>query len=259
MTETLHIISSGSKANSYIIQSEEGSILIDQGLSFKQFKCAAEGLGVDLSDAIAILVTHEHIDHIRGVAYTACKLGIPIFSTSQTLQRICSDGKYTVDTKSLLPDKPFRVGKFLCTAFSTVHDAADPVGFFLEMPSGESFCLATDTGMVTNRMLSYFNRCEHLILEANHDVEMLYKNPHYPPDLKRRIHSKFGHLSNESSIDALSRLERHPKTVIFAHLSEENNTPVTVKTLVRDFKKSSNADFKAFIAYQNAPYSIKLN
>ena len=259
MAEKLHIISSGSKANSYIIQSDEGSIIIDQGLSFKQFKCAAVELGIDLSDAIAILVTHEHTDHVHGVVYTACKLGIPVFSTSQTLQKICTGEKYQVDTKSMIPDRPQRIGRFTCTAFSTIHDAADPVGFFLEMPSGENFCLATDTGMVTNRMLSYFNRCEHLILEANHDVGMLYKNPRYPADLKRRIHSKYGHLSNESSIDALSRMERHPKTVVFAHLSEENNTPATVKTLVLDFKKSSNADFKAFIAYQNDPYSIKLN
>ena len=108
-------------------------------------------------------------------------------------------------------------------------------------------------------MMSYINQGTRIILEANHDPAMLYQNTHYPPVLKERIRGQFGHLSNDQSLDALERMgENHPKTVIFSHLSEENNSPQMLRELVKSFRTAHSLDFTAFIANQNNPLSIKL-
>ena len=255
----IHILASGSKANAYIIEYENSMLLVDQGLSFREFSRRADMLGIDISRIKGILLTHEHEDHIKGVAYTAYKLDDPVFSTAKTLEILNENTKHPIHCRAVEKDRKIKLGAFEFTPFEIMHDAVDPVGYLISAPCGETVCFATDTGKVTNRMMSYINQGTRIILEANHDPAMLYQNTHYPPVLKERIRSQFGHLSNDQSLDALERMgENHPKTVIFSHLSEENNSPQMLRELVKSFRTAHSLDFKAFIANQNNPLTITL-
>jgi len=255
----IHILASGSKANAYIIEVENSMLLIDQGLSFREFSKRADMLGIDISQIKGILLTHEHEDHIKGVAYTAYKLDAPVFSMAKTLEILGKNTKHPIHCRAVEKDRKVKLGAFEFTPFEIMHDAVDPVGYLVSAPGGEMVCFATDTGKITNRMMTYINQGTRIILEANHDPAMLYRNMHYPQLLKERIRGQFGHLSNEQSLEALERMgENHPKTVIFSHLSEENNSPKMLKELVVNFRQAHCLDFKAFIANQYNPLSIPL-
>lgn len=256
----LHILSSGSKANAYIVESDHEMLLIDQGLSYREFSKRAGELGIDISKIIGILVTHEHQDHISGIPYTAHKLNVPVFSTEKTIEFIVSACKYNLKLTSIDKDHDFSVGSFGCVAFSIMHDAADPVGFTISMEQGPVLCFATDTGKVTNRMMSYISKCDHIIIEANHDHSMLYKNRKYSAELKERIRGPKGHLSNDQTLETIDRIEgKCPKTVIFSHLSEENNSPDLLFGLVEEFKRKNLKPFNTFIAKQNDPFTVLLS
>jgi phosphoribosyl 1,2-cyclic phosphodiesterase len=255
----LHIISSGSKANAYIAESDGELILIDQGLSFKQFCFRCEELGINYRKIKAILVTHEHSDHIKGVFLTACKLDIPVYGTEKTIEMIKAKDKYCIDFAIFEKDSSFKVGNFSCTAFSTVHDAVDPVGYNITLNEKDVICFATDTGKVTTRMMSYISLCDHIILEANHDHAMLYKNTRYPADLKARIRGSKGHLSNDQCFEAIERIGvKCPKTIIFSHLSEDNNSPDILHSMALNFKNKNKLLFNCFVARQNEPFSLLL-
>jgi len=255
----LHIISSGSKANAYIAESGGELILIDQGLSYKQFLCRCEELGVEYKKIRAILVTHEHSDHVNGVFLTANKLGIPIYSTEKTIEIIKRKDRYCNKFIPIEKYTPFKVANFISTPFSTVHDAVDPVGFNITLNGGEVLCFATDTGKITTRMMSYIALCDHMIIEANHDYAMLYRNTRYPVDLKVRIRGGKGHLSNDQSFEVIERIAgKCPKTIIFSHLSEENNSPEIIHGMATDFKNKNRLLFNCFVARQNEPFSILL-
>ena len=256
----LHILSSGSKANAFIIESGDELLLIDQGLSYREFAKRAECLGIDIQNIKGILVTHEHHDHIAGIPHTAHKLNVPVFSTAKTIEIIVSGCRHNLKTAGIDKDHAFSIGCFECTAFEIMHDAADPVGFRITMREGETLCFATDTGKVTNRMMSYINKCDHIILEANHDHSMLYKNRKYPAALKERIRGPKGHLSNDQTLETIDRIEgKCPRTVIFSHLSEENNSPDLLFGLVEEFKRKNLLPFNTFIAKQNEPFSVLLS
>lgn len=255
----IHVLSSGSKANCFVLESDEEMILIDQGLSFKEFCKRAQGLGIEISKIKAILLTHEHSDHACGVAYTAHKLDIPVYSTEKTILKI-NNCKYDIKCKCIDKYILFGIGTFGCVPFEIMHDAVDPVGFMISMTSGQKLCFATDTGKVTNRMMSYISQSDHIILEANHDHSMLYTNRKYPAELKARIRGAFGHLSNDQSLEIIDRLGGHcPKTIIFSHLSEENNSPILLSGLIEDIKKKNSMFFNAFIACQNNPFTVLLS
>ena len=255
----LHIISSGSKANAYIAESAGELLLIDQGLSFKQFCCRCSELGLDHTGIKGILVTHEHSDHINGVFLTAKKLGISIYSTEKTIDVIKKKDPYCNDFVPVEKDRPFKISGFITVPFSTVHDAVDPVGYNITLNGGEVLCFATDTGKVTTRMMSYIASSDHMILEANHDHAMLYRNNRYPADLKARIRSGKGHLSNDQCFEAIERISgKCPKTIIFSHLSEENNSPDIIHSMACDLKTKNRLLFNCFVARQNEPFSILL-
>ncbi|HOB72189.1 MAG TPA: MBL fold metallo-hydrolase [bacterium] len=255
----IHILSSGSKANAFILESDREMILIDQGLSFKEFQKRADGLGVDVSKIKGILLTHEHTDHSCGIPYTAFKLGVPVYSTEKTISIINSACKYDLKYKCIDKDVSFSIGNFSCIPFEIMHDAADPVGFLIRMGPDQTLCFATDTGKVTNRMMSYISRCDHIILEANHDHSMLYANRKYPAELKARIRGSHGHLSNDQSLEIIDRMGgKCPRTIIFSHLSEENNSPDLLSGLIEEFKKKNSMFFNSFIARQNLPFTVYL-
>lgn len=234
-------------------------LLVDQGLSYKEFSRRTELLNIDIFKIRGILLTHEHEDHMKGVAYTAYKLDAPIFSTAKTLEILNKNAKHPIHCRIVEKNCKIKFGSFEITPFEVMHDAVDPVGFFISMPEGESLCFATDTGRITNRMMSYINMGSHIVIEANHDPAMLYQNRHYPIELKERIRGSYGHLSNDQSLEALERTSGNQlKTVVFGHLSEENNSASILKPMVINFRQTHSMNFKAFIACQNKPSSICL-
>lgn len=254
----LHIVSSGSKANAFIVESGGAMLLIDQGLSYREFCRRCEELDIDLTKIQAILLTHEHSDHAKGVPYTAYRLGVPVFSMEKTLEKVMEKSRYHLDLNFLDVDSEFSVGSFTFTPFDIMHDAVNPVGFMIGM-NDQKLCFATDTGKVTNRMMSYINECDHIILEANHDHSMLYRNKKYPPQLKERIRGPKGHLSNDQCFETIERIAGTcPKTVVFSHLSEENNCPELLLSMVNDFRSRNTMVFNSFIADQSKPFSVLL-
>ncbi|MGA2161692.1 MAG: MBL fold metallo-hydrolase [Methanoregula sp.] len=229
------ILASGSKGNCTYIQGGDSAILVDAGLSAKEtlYRLAHTGCAADMIDAI--IVTHEHVDHIRGLDVLARKLECPVYATGGTLadflcHRRTSDKP--LSTHSCRYDTPFVAGGFTVSPFATSHDAAEPCGFIIE-ENGEMLGYCTDTGIITSHMLDLLRRCDGIVLESNHCPEMLANGP-YPESLKRRIRSSRGHLSNPAAAAVLRMLGKDAPQVVLSHLSEINNTPDRARASARE-------------------------
>jgi len=257
----LHILSSGSKGNAVIVESGDELLLIDQGLSFKCFNGRCAAAGIDPARIVGIVITHEHIDHVSGVPLTAHRLHLPVYAAPVVIEYLAeSGGRYEFETREIAPRRPVTIGRFVVEPFPVMHDARDPYGFTVTLPNGERLTLVTDTGIVTQRIFAQIAASEYLIIEANHDPDMLYRNPRYPPDLKQRIRGAQGHLSNEQCLEALEKLPHDKlKKVIFAHLSEENNSPELVRHSAKECFGRTRFTGESFIAPQAGPLTIPLD
>ena len=229
------MLASGSKGNSVVIEGAAGSLLIDAGLSAKECLLRMERAGIDASVIEAILVTHEHTDHIRGVDVLARKLEIPVYATEGTLADFLSFRRTSVKPlvhHTCRDGEQFAVGDFTIRPFSTSHDAQEPCGFIVsEGDIRMGYC--TDTGIITPHMHELLRNCDGIVLESNHCPEMLRNGP-YPESLKRRIRSNHGHLSNMAAAACLRDFGRDVPRVILAHLSEINNTPDRARGSARE-------------------------
>jgi phosphoribosyl 1,2-cyclic phosphodiesterase len=227
-TLSVCLLASGSKGNSIYISDGATSILLDAGLSGKAIESRLSERGLNAADLDGLLVSHEHSDHIRGVGILSRRYGLPVYISAPTHEAAPQLGK-------LAQLNPFRVGTSFkintlqIHPFAISHDAADPAGFTISN-NGLKVGVATDLGVATAMVKEHLKGAGLLILEANHDVDMLTNGP-YPWPLKQRIRSRSGHLSNEESRDLLAEL-KHPDLshVVLAHLSETNNDP----SLARD-------------------------
>ncbi len=216
---------SGSGGNSTLIEGGGTVILLDAGLSYLRVRRELAMLDIDPERVDAILLTHEHADHCRFAGELARRLGCPIHGTRGTLEAL----SWFLKGREGL--RPFEVGLNLeidslkIEAFPVFHDAIDPCGYLIR--DGEhSVGLATDLGVVSRAILDSLAACDAVILESNHDLEMLRNGP-YPWELKQRIRSQIGHLSNQDAGEALAELARggRLKTALLAHLSQYNNRP----------------------------------
>jgi phosphoribosyl 1,2-cyclic phosphodiesterase len=218
------VLGSGSKGNATYLESGGTSILIDAGMSGIQLQKRLAVIGVEFSAIDAILVTHEHNDHIQGVGVLSRRARIPVYANPATF---AASAKIVNRLSSY---NEFETGKTFCFRnleihpFSISHDSDDPVGFRIS-DGDNDFGYCTDTGKVSRLMLHRLASCQALVLESNHDLEML-QNGKYPPYLKQRIKSSHGHLDNIEAAIFLQELA-HEKLqhVVLAHLSEENNHP----------------------------------
>lgn len=227
------LLGSGSKGNCLYIESHGAAVIIDQGFSHIEVMSRLASRGLDEGRIRAILLTHEHDDHIRGAGITARKLGIPVYATPGTLS-----GRKNIFTgdESLVPiesGRSFIIGALEIHPFSVSHDARDPVQYCIS--SGKTkVSVATDLGFVSTLVEQRIRGSHLVIIEANHDVDMLKKGS-YPWPLKQRILSRTGHLSNRNAAEFLFNLcQPDPFKVVLAHLSEENNRADIAEKEVRD-------------------------
>jgi phosphoribosyl 1,2-cyclic phosphodiesterase len=226
------VLGSGSGGNAVAVTDGATTLLVDCGFSAKETARRMAIVGLDATHVSAVLVTHEHSDHIRGVDVFARRHGCSVFATLGT-RRAAGLDALAADVRGVAAGEPTRIGSFSVVPFRISHDAAEPVGFRFEADCGERFGIATDTGVLTPEALEALRDVDILGLESNHDLSMLANGP-YPQFLKSRIRSDRGHLSNPDAAEALellasSRLRR----VVALHRSGTNNSATIVKrTLV---------------------------
>jgi phosphoribosyl 1,2-cyclic phosphodiesterase len=227
-------LASGSKGNSIYVGTPKAKILIDAGLSGKVTKARLAEIGVELSEIEAILVTHEHADHITGLRSLAYQMGIPVFANKGTARGIVNTFKDTPTFKLFTTGETFCFKDLEIHPFSIQHDTIDPVAFTLSC-EGLKMGFCTDLGFATTLVRNRLQECDYLYLEANHKPEMVHASSR-PHSLKQRILSRSGHLSNEECGELLVHVASpRLKHVHLAHLSSECNTPETALSTVRDF------------------------
>lgn len=245
-------LGSGSAGNSYFFESDDTRILIDAGFGPRYTEKRLNALERSLEDVRAVLITHEHYDHIRGAAAIARKFAIPIYLSAGTLSASRLE-------RSELPvvvfenNTSFRIGDLLIHARKTVHDAADPSCFVVEAIDGTRAGLASDLGCVDEPVLRHLSNCDALLFESNHDLDMLRMGT-YPWGLKRRIMSRYGHLSNDDSMAALLKMiGPESKSICLIHLSEKNNHESIVRAMADAVVSTTGAQLDLLIASQREP------
>lgn len=239
------VLSSGSKGNTTYIESDNAKILIDVGNSAKYVKEKLEDIGANPSDINAILITHTHVDHIKGLRVFAKKYNIPVYITDIMFKSLDFLDKYVI-----LSDE-FDINDIHITAIKTSHDAPDSRGYIVTSDE-KSIVYITDTGYINRKYFDVLKNRNIYIMESNHDIEML-NNGSYPFNLRQRILSDKGHLSNYDSAKYLSSfIGDNTKCIMLAHLSEDNNTEeLAYETLDNRLKKENIHVDKIIIAKQN--------
>ena len=227
------ILASGSKGNSVYVELDGVRILVDAGISAARITKGLRARGIEPQSLDAVLITHEHIDHVRGLKTLAKQYHLPILATRGTLAGIDGGAAFEDYMRGITGD--FKIGEAAVHPFAISHDAAEPCGFRIE---GSHCCtIATDLGVVTDTVQEAMEGADVLVLEANHDADLLRRGS-YPWPLKRRILSNRGHLANGEAAWALTRMKKHPRKVYLAHLSEENNHPALACDTVQDILSS---------------------
>ena len=221
-------IASGSSGNCIYVGSEATHLLVDVGISGKRTESGLQELGLSANEIDGILVTHEHADHISGLGIIARKYGIPIYATAGTIRAIRETGSLGILEEELFhevqEDRKFTIKDLTVNPMHISHDAAQPVGYRISY-GNKKVAVCTDLGAYNDYTVECLKGMDALLLEANHDVNMLQVGP-YPYYLKQRILGDRGHLSNENSGRLLCRiLHDGLKTVFLGHLSKENNLP----------------------------------
>ena len=219
----VHVLASGSSGNAIFIKKGSTSVLIDAGISAKRIKSGLAAVGSGIEDVDAVFLTHEHSDHVSGLTNLLKKHRLPIYATEGTWQALADKDKLPAECYRCL-DAGLNIGAMKIEHFSILHDAAEPVGF--NIFAGTTKCtVATDLGYVSESVKKALANSDIMILEANHDVDLL-KDGSYPWFLKQRILSNRGHLSNNDAGWTLAKLPRKDNMHVFlAHLSKENNNP----------------------------------
>jgi len=238
-------IGSSSSGNSYLIKADGTNILLDVGLAAVRITNAIEQFGLALEDIDAVLITHEHIDHVRSVRAISKKCPNAKFYASRGTMAGC-DGFVHVDDERcncVSRRDSLQIGAAGIRCFGLSHDANEPIGYSI-CTADEQLTVVTDTGVITEEIFEEMRGADILVLEANHEEELLMFGP-YPYNVKMRIKSDLGHLSNITSGQLLARmLKEHKKpgcvpTIILAHLSEKNNTPYQARMTIEDILREN--------------------
>lgn len=236
-------LSSGSKGNAYVIKTEEVSLLVDAGISGRKITQGLEALGIEKQDFKAVMITHEHTDHVKGLRIVGKKYPhAEIYMSKGTWTALKDNYRPEKNQIHLFhPKEKFVIGDVVVAPFSIHHDAVEPVGFILSKKN-KKIGFITDTGHICDEIFERIKYADLLILEANHDEEVL-KMCSYPYEVKRRILSEIGHISNITAGRVLCRILEDSegpvyRQVLLAHMSMENNTPemahLTIESILRE-------------------------
>ncbi len=222
-------------------------------MSGKKISGFLRDLNLDETKVNALLISHEHGDHIKGAGVICRKFRIPLYITEQTyLSSRHRIGNVPEGVHYFETGETFRIGDIIINSFSSSHDVVDGANFIFQKEEDNSrkLAVATDLGFSSRLMLRKFRDATSIILESNHDEKMLLEGP-YPWDLKQRVKSRHGHLSNEQAVGVVSRII-HPglKNLVLAHLSEVNNEPEIARSIMEEYLTSINFDLNLFISSQ---------
>lgn len=231
------VLGSGSKGNATLVEAGRTRVLIDNGFTGKEVVKRLQQAGIDPATLSAVLLTHEHNDHIKGVGVLARRLHLAVYANVPTHR--AAEGRVGEIPRRMEfnTGDAFSIGDLAVHAFAIGHDTADPVGFVLG-DGHHTLGYCTDTGVVTRLIRHYLGQCQALVLEANHDVAMLRAGP-YPLELQQRVLSAQGHLANDDALNLAEELARgRLRKLVLAHLSEVNNHPAL---LTREITRRAEA------------------
>lgn len=224
-------LGSGSSGNATLVAAGDQAILIDCGFSVKELKRRLQRLGFPLEGIIAVLCTHEHGDHAKGVGTLARREGIPTYMSRGTMLAAGFDVIESIQVLSA--DSEINIGPFSVRAVTVPHDAREPLQFVVSV-SGKKIGVLTDLGCVTELVVDAYSACDALLIEANHDKELLAIGP-YPYALQQRVGSDWGHLNNEQTRDLLTRLDLNlVQHLVVGHISQKNNCMDLVREVLAD-------------------------
>lgn len=248
-------LASGSSGNCLVMSHEGCHILVDAGISARRITTGLRALDIEPGDLSGILITHEHSDHISGLAVLSKQLRIPVYASKKTAMQLCYRIAFLEDlVRPFEPGEQLAPGGFGVDTYATPHDAAGSVGYAVSA-GGKKAAVVTDLGCVTEAVYRGVQGADLLVCEANHDEEWLRSGP-YPYYLKARILGDNGHLSNEAGGELARRaVEWGAKTVVLAHLSGENNTPARAYDTVRRHLEAGGVDVERSLLLEVAPRS----
>lgn len=248
----ISLLASGSKGNSILVESGRTKVLVDAGLSAKELRKRLGCVGVEAESLSALLITHEHSDHVRGLGPLIRQLQIPVYLQTDLARKLPDVGKQECVCE-FSEGEEFRVNDFAVRPFAVTHDALAPVAFTLESEEGK-VGVATDLGVATRLVTECLRGCRALIVETNHDEEMLRDGP-YPWALKQRVRSSHGHLSNRAGGDLLQQLLWDGLEAVFlGHLSETNNCPqLALAAVDRVMNEQTQCDPQILLGQQGTP------
>lgn len=245
------VLGSGSRGNAVYVESGDTGILIDAGFSGKEVQARMKTIGRDLSTLRAICITHEHHDHISGAGVLSRRYRLPLYANEGTFSAGEKKFGKLFKRNEFSTGDTLEIGDLLVRSFRVSHDTEDPVGYIISNGT-TSLGYCTDTGKVSHLMERRLSGCEAIILEFNHDLEMLRNGP-YPLPLQQRVRSSRGHLSNEDGAAFLAKLVGGKlQLAVLAHLSEKNNTPELASYAARQIiGDRSTTDARLVLARQS--------
>lgn len=242
-------LASGSKGNSIYFGSKNAKILIDAGISFNQLKLRLSQINVNIEDIEAVLITHEHVDHVYGLKLISEKLNIPVLANSDTAKGIYDNLNILPKFKIFTTSEEFEFKDMQILPFSIQHDTLDPIGFIIKT-NNLKFGFCTDLGFVSSLVLKTLKDCDYLYIEANHHIPMVHSS-NRSFVYKQRVLSRQGHLSNDDCLKLIEDIV-HPnlKHIHLAHISSECNSKELIKSLVENLLLKKNSNAKVSITYQ---------
>lgn len=252
-TMRIAILGSGSRGNAVVVESEGRRVLIDAGFSCREIERRMARVGVEPETISALIVTHEHTDHVRGADRFARRHRVPLFATAGTLEASALSAEALGGAIRLASGRPEEVAGFAVEPFSIPHDAAEPVGLTLEDSAGRRLGLVADLGSRSRLAWGRLIDLDFLVLETNHDLGMLRDGP-YPWSLKQRVAGRHGHLSNRDAADGIPELvSDRLRWVVLYHLSQTNNLPALAAEAVGEALAAEGSPARLAVTEQDRP------
>lgn len=242
----LYPLFSGSSGNMYLVESNNTNVLVDIGISYKRANIALNEIGKSFEDIDALVITHEHSDHIQGLATLLKKQNIPIYTSKGTSSAIQEKLKLNdIQINEITADEKFNIKDISITPFEISHDAAMPLGYTISSEN-KSLTIATDLGYVSENIYSHLKEANLSVIESNYDNTLLMYGP-YNYNLKQRIKSNLGHLSNTDTASVITNLAKDGKrSFILGHLSQNNNNPDIAYSIITDTLKENGFNLDEF-------------